>query len=250
MQSLELLAVFLNPLEENKIQYFRILSRGWLRSARLLSLVLSSILIATSPLLVGCTSPDRTRKFEENLNAKKCDEALYTVPQREPLLSMRTEVEETGGKVLSYTATGAAYTAQVLWDVTAGAVTFVIACGPLLAVAIVSPPLDSSGAGANFNPCVFNPGSTWDTLSAPKLGEKTFKKTKKWRCPEYTELSRSIRRVTTCYRDRGDVESLKRAQTTIDSLIKSDNLLKCLPKEEVDEVLKLGGEFSEPTAKP
>jgi|GEM_PF-2891448 hypothetical protein len=130
------------------------------------------------------------------------------------------------GNLFSYGYTGAAYTAEVLWDVAGGTVMFVGLCSlPILA----HTPVLISENGKTFPYCF--PGK-FNALQAPPLGRTAWEQTKDLRCPDLDSLSKSLRQVASCFSSQNTKESVAKAAKTLSSLKENPQAASCLSADE------------------
>ena len=219
---------------------------------------LSCLLLAISTALstagsTGCTSAllgpqisSRNEKFETALSAGRCEEALENIPEREGKIKFLGKVDRATGTALSYAATGAGYTADVVVTVVGGAVVFVALCGPLIAAQALS----SNGQVGGSVACL--PGDLTG-LGSPQMGKEIYKTTQELRCPDLTALSKSVRRVASCIEAKPDRAHLEKAKQTLNSISGSDEVMNCITDEEKsavrEDLYRLDGEISRlPTA--
>lgn len=171
---------------------------------------------------LGCTHAQE--RFQNDLNAHRCDDALNHIPDRDPLVRWQKNSQQAAGTVASYSYTGASYTAEVLWDITGGIVMFVGLCGPTLVAMNFS-----AGQGQPAMVCL--PGK-FNALGSPPLGRRAFDHTRDLRCPDLEGLSHAVRDVSSCYEASGDKISLKKAIDNLENLKQSNDFYACLPESE------------------
>ncbi len=183
-----------------------------------------AILIAFS--IFSCSSQ---KKFDEKLTEKNCDAALEEIPENQPGYKLISKSQEFSGTVLSYAATGSAYTVEVLWDTAATVGAVVVLCAPGMvanSAGAVGSPGQSSQVYAGCIPADLT------KVQAPAWGRKTRANTKNWSCPNVDGISQSIRKVAQCYLARGSDESRQKALQSLESAKKSDSFYRCLSSEE------------------
>ncbi|MES2769014.1 MAG: hypothetical protein V4596_07705 [Bdellovibrionota bacterium] len=181
-------------------------------------------LIILSFQLVQCTS---TKKFDQKISEQNCEEAFDIVPEKQTDFRLISKVEELSKTLMSYSATGAAYTVQVLWDVTATTGAAVILCAPTIAVQAAASQNPDSRTSIGL--CI---PADIKKVQAPYLGRETYKKTKKWRCPDVDGISRSIRKVAQCYADRNQKDDRTKAFKALESVANSGSFYKCISDTE------------------
>lgn len=179
---------------------------------------------------IACQS--QSPKFNEEIKSQQCEYALENVPENDKTYTYLRTAQVNGGKLLSYSLTGVAYSAEILFDLTIGVVGGVILCSPTI--------LANTQASAGNNPagpayCFPYQGQLpW----SPPLGRKVRNATKSFECPNLDGLSQNIRSVAKCFADRGDNENRQRALKTMESIENSKDFYKCLSSNERNEFTK------------
>jgi hypothetical protein len=151
------------------------------------------VLVVICLSLVQCKS---SGKFEQQLDEKNCEQALEEMPERQAGYQLTSKVQEASGTVFSYSATGAAYTVQILWDVTATGAALIVLCAPTFAMMY----LGANGGGTLQPLCL---PADIKKIQAPTLGKNTAAQTENWACPPVDGISQSVRKVAQCFIDRG-----------------------------------------------
>lgn len=188
---------------------------------------IETIFIATA--VTACSTPKQAQ-FGEELSAGRCEQAMGVIPEQTTGVRLVSETQRTAGMVSKYAFIGASYTAEVLWDVTSGAVMAVALCGPVV-VAIAA-----TTSGPNTSQLTCLPGK-FDALAAPPLGRKAIKHSAKWDCPpSLSEISASLRRVALCFESRGGSDDLMHARQTLESIKDSKDFYRCMPESERDNL--------------
>ncbi len=186
------------------------------------------ILISLS--MFNCSSQ---KKFESKLTEKNCDAALQEIPENQPGYKMISKSQEITGTVLSYAATGSAYTVEVLWDTAATVGAVVVLCAPGMVANTAGSVVSQGQASPVYAGCF--PGDI-TAVHAPAWGRKTRARTKNWNCPNVDAISQSIRRVAQCYTKHDTVESRHKAELTLQSLQNSKSFYECLSSVEKDSI--------------
>lgn len=170
----------------------------------------------------ACSHQQKQKELENTLTHLQCENTLRKDPfQNFTQASVKT-TEHLGKKFLAYTYIATNYTAEVLWDATAGVVLFVGVCGPMIAVAATSrSPVQSAV------PCMPIPIKP-KALFAPPLGRKAITQTRSLRCPDNEPLLQTLDQLMSCYQKQDSPESLDRAVQTLDNLESSDSFYECL----------------------
>lgn len=172
---------------------------------------------------VHCAHP---QKFQEHLQTQDCDQALKSVPENQEIYKISQMSEQAGGTLISYSFTGAAYTAQVLWDVSVGLTAAIVLCAPSIAVIMTSKSQPISSATM----CI--PADIKPILS-PSLGKQAYQKSESLRCPTLKPLSESIRKVAQCYSQKQTKADNEKAIKLLESLKDSKSFYQCLPNDEI-----------------
>ena len=160
----------------------------------------------------------------------QCTAALESIPENEGSLKYLGRINRTAGTVVSYAATGAGYTADVLLTIVGGAVIFTAVCGPMLAAQVYS----SHQAGTNY-PFNCLPIDV-SNIKAPRIGASVYKDTEELRCPDLTALSRSVRRVASCEEKKDKRDALERADKTLTTLSNDNAFMACITTDEKSAV--------------
>lgn len=173
------------------------------------------------------------KKYEQEIQSQHCEQALENIPENESSYKFLQSTQSAAGKIISYSLTGAAYTAEVILDVAIGTVGGIILCAPTLA-------LRSSSYQARYEsgssiPCI--PANNFIPFSPP-LGRNTRSSTRTLECPSLDGLSKKVREVAQCFSQRGDAESKSKAIKTLESLENSKNFYECLSVNERNEFTK------------
>jgi len=143
------------------------------------------------------------RDFTDAISSGRCEDALEQIPENGAGIKLVSKTKQGAQTLLSYSLTGASYTAEIAWDAAGRTAMFVVLCGPGMALSAAA---SATGGEASIaNPCF---DGKFGALDAPKLGQNTFVNTQNLRCPDLSPLSRSVQAVATCYKSRGDIESL------------------------------------------
>ncbi|MEK6775223.1 MAG: hypothetical protein AABY64_14880 [Bdellovibrionota bacterium] len=186
--------------------------------------------------LLACQS--KPQKFTEDVHTQQCENALEHIPENETTYKVLNTVQVNGGKLISYTLTGAAYTTEILYDVTIGTIGGVILCSPTILLSLSSSQRNTNSAEPAY--CFPYQGQfPW----SPPLGRTMRNKTKHLACPNLNNLSQNIRNVAKCFADRKDPENRLRALKTMESIENSKNFYECLSDNERNEFAKQKAEL-------
>lgn len=191
------------------------------------------LIFVLSCSLVHCKSSE---KFEQNLLQNSCDEALQDLPENQPAYHLMSKAQEVSGDVLSYSAAGAGYTAQAVWNVTASVGAVVILCAPILIIVAAASQGGGSSGSYNGPPC-FVP-SDITAIWAPPWGSQARKNTEHWNCPDVDGISRSVRRVAQCYATRGGDQNRQKALASLRAVEGSNFFYRCLSADERELFLR------------
>ena len=178
------------------------------------------------------TSCANQKSFDSALDSNDCEKALEEIPENKTEYKLYSKAQSATGTALSYTATGAAYIVEFTWDVTVGITSAVILCAPMAALVLASSSKGAGGSGELLCPPVnVNPALS------PPLGKNTKKNTEKWECPNVDNLSRSVRKVAQCYRNKGNLDSITKSENTLNSVRESKVFFRCLSNNERENFL-------------
>lgn len=190
------------------------------------------LLVIVFVVTQSCTHTQKS--FEEKVQADRCEEALESMPEHDPMVKLINTSEQAAGTVASYAFVGASYTAEVLWNVTGGTVMILAMCAPGMVASVMA-----NGNGTVAGHLCF-PGSvgSMSAFAAPPLGRQAKKSSKHLQCPNIEGLNQSMRAVASCYEARGTDEDLKKAKKTLQSIRNSSDFYECLSKDEKEKTLK------------
>jgi hypothetical protein len=153
-------------------------------------------------LLFSCSSSQKEKKFQDLTETGQCQEAARNMPDFK-LKKASANAKAYTGKTASYILTGAAYGVDMIYYLTGGLIVPVVICSPLIL-------LQSASSGtASSNPaghCVGSVGrEAFEIMGKNKtLGSKTYKGTKKWRCPDLNFAVKNVLKISSCYESKGD----------------------------------------------
>ena len=210
------------------------------KRASLNALVTVAFLLQSAGCASGSKSHEQVR--QDAIEAGRCDDALKEVSKQDPGTKIADTSKQVAGTLLSYSLTGASYTAEVLWDFAGGTVMFVGLCSPWIVTSAAGMVGSNYSSNGTPTPWCF-PGKI-NALGAPPLGRNTFKATKNFRCPSVVPVSQSIRAVANCYFTKGDDQSLVKARQSLNALQGSKDVYECLPEEEKQTIQKLSDEIN------
>ncbi len=170
----------------------------------------------------ACSHHREKAKLEQTLADLNCEQALRTDPFRNFTKAGVDVTEHLGKKALAYSYIVGNYSAEVLWDISAGVVLFVGLCAPIVAVAVAS----KSPVPGQLS-CLPG-GKQAKALFAPPLGRKSVKSTESWRCPNYEPLLETLQKVIVCHQKKDTPENLDKALQTMNNLESSSSFYDCL----------------------
>jgi hypothetical protein len=193
--------------------------------------------------LLSCSHP--REQFQKDLATRNCDLASSHLPEKDPLSISAEYAKRIGGNIAAYTYTAGGYTAEVLWDVTAGTIIVVAVTAPVVALGVLCSKNHCNSMSGNALPLL--PASSnspknkksrnlFEKLEAPPLGRRAFRQTQDLRCPNLKDVSQSLRQVASCYESNGDQQSLHKAIISLENVERSDVFFTCLPPEEQEAV--------------
>lgn len=172
--------------------------------------------------LVCCTHHREKEELEHTFDQMQCGAALRKDPFQNFTEVAAETSEHLGKKAMAYTYVAGNYTAEVLWDVTAGVVLFVGLCAPIVAVAVAA----KGNVHGSFS-CLPG-GKKAKALFAPPLGRQSLQKTQSWRCPNYEPLVETLHKVLLCHQQKDSLEDMDKALQTLDNLESSGDFYDCL----------------------
>jgi hypothetical protein len=193
--------------------------------------------------LISCSHP--REQFKTDLAKKNCDLASSHLPEEDPLALSAEYAKRIGGNIAAYTYTAGGYTAEVLWDITAGTIIVVAVAAPIVALGVLCSKNNCDVSGRNYMPVVPTSSNSpqkkksfnlFKVLEAPPLGRRAFRQTQELRCPNLKDVSKSLRQVASCYESNGDKQSLSKAIVSLENIEKSEVFFTCLPQEEREAV--------------
>ena len=181
------------------------------------------ILIILLCNFLACSHHHEKAELEQTLVHLQCEEALRKDPFRDFTEASVDVTEHLGKKALAYSYIAGNYTAEVLWDVSAGVILFVGLCAaPAVAVSVAT-----KGKVYGSTSCLPG-GNTGKALFAPPLGRKSVQKTQTWRCPNYEPLFETLQKVIVCHQKKDTPENIDKALQTLDNLESSSSFYDCL----------------------
>ena len=183
-------------------------------------------------LLSSCASKkNQEDKFEQDISDRRCEQAYQNIPIESTSKKITNQSKEVLGTLSSYALTGGSYAVEVIWDITGGTAMVLAICSPQILASMV--------ANSAPMPCFADTDKDlWKVLAAPPLGRKTFEETKNWRCPDLTNFTRSLQKVSSCYQKRGKEGDLEKAKNHLKAIINSKNYFSCLSpdlRKEIDQ---------------
>ncbi len=198
---------------------------------------MKALLIAFFIFISSCANKE---KFEHNLTIEKCEESLKYAPQNLSEYKLVSETQYAAGTLLSYSATGAAYTADVAIFVSTVA-------GMMYTVCIMPAIVEGHFGGSRLTEaCLKKAMKKYNINPDTQFGELTYKSTEPFRCPRVDLFSQAIRKVANCYMNKGGPENIEKALRALRSIKQSEPFYRCLtPPEreiftqELDTILKL-----------
>lgn len=188
-------------------------------------------LVSLTVLLNACATT-RSKKFESAIKNGRCDVAVENIPENDKNLKYVGRAQRTTGTVLSYVATGAGYTADVVLNIGTGLLVGTAICAPI--VILVAGATNASASSMDFSGCY--PKEAFMMVNS-QIGESTYRGTASWRCPDLTALSRNVRKVARCHADQQTHFGDKNAVTTINAIRSNDKLMDCITEDERRAVL-------------
>ena len=182
---------------------------------------MKSLVIAFLIFISSCTS---SKEFNDQIQVDNCEEALRQAPHKQNDFRLISETQKAAGTLLSYSATGAAYTADILLYVTGSAMINIVVCSPFYIM--------DSALGANNELAKSCQGEALDYNWKNSYGKNTFSATKSLRCPRVDTISQAIRKVAGCYLKKGGSENYDKAVNSLQSIYTSQEFYSCLTPPE------------------
>jgi hypothetical protein len=170
----------------------------------------------------ACTHQREKAELEQTLAHLQCEAPLRKDPFQNFTEASAQNTEYFGKKALAYTYIAGNYTAEVLWDVSAGVVLFAALCVPVIAAQV------AAKGNTSGTPGCIPAGKSTKALFAPPLGRRSVQKTQSWRCPNYEPLVETLQKVVTCYENKNTKENFHKALQTLDNLESSPSFYDCL----------------------
>lgn len=180
-------------------------------------------------ILLSCshTQPEKRYLPQHKIEKGSCLEKLNTIEQSR-LKQTYNVMAQGAGTGASYVLTGAGYTADAAIIVVGGIGVGAIACSPII---LLEASLNGSGDASGR--CIGNVMDKVFESKQPDMGGSAYKKTKKWRCPKVDHISKALRKVASCYKQKGELQLAKEQLYRINN----DRLLRtCSSKEEIKKL--------------
>jgi hypothetical protein len=167
-------------------------------------------------------------EFSQHVRGGRCEDAvsfLRAHPRGPPVESRLKQVVTVP---LSYVLTGVGYTAELAVVVGGGIVVSGVVCAPVAALE-----LTARGNGEMSGECfAMMLGTVFADASLPGVGRGIHAATKDWRCADMSPVSEDLRSIAECYAWRGADGDLERARQQLDVLVRSEELMRCVSKDE------------------
>lgn len=177
-------------------------------------------------LCIGCSHAPK-QEFDRRIQSLQCEEALQAVPELREAEQVKTNAEWAAKSTVAYSYVGLNYTAQVLWNVSVGALAVVVICAPVIMV--VASSVSGKGNGGGYAQCLPIPIS--DKIWVTGLGKQALHETRDLRCPNVEPLALSLEKVAGCFENRNTPEDRVRAVTTLSNIEDSRHFFSCISPE-------------------
>jgi hypothetical protein len=178
-------------------------------------------------LAVGCAHAPAP-EFSQRVRQGRCEDAVSFLRAHPRGPTAESRLKQVVTVPLSYVLTGLGYTAEVAVVVGGGIVLSGAVCAPVAAIE-----LTARGDGELSGDCfVMMLGTVFADASLPGVGRGIHAATKDWRCADMSPVSEDLRAIAECYAWRGAAGDLERARQQLDVLVRSEELLRCVSKEE------------------
>lgn len=182
--------------------------------------------------MISCSSHNISDK---HLVSGSCANKFKRI-ELSPGQSLWENIEDGSGKGASYMLTGLAYSTDIIVIFGGAALVTIAVCSPFL---VVDGLAKTNGALAQGCSSSINPSKLLDEIN-PKIGEKTYSATAKWRCPQVDPIGLALLDVASCYEKSGQGEL---AQEQIREILSSSLMNECLSDKIKTKIKKYKDSF-------
>ncbi len=185
--------------------------------------------------LSSCTTKAPKSNPEETTSiasSESCDTFLEKGGAEEEQTTIERKVISTAGTLVKYSYVGAAYTAELLWNVSAGIVGVTILCGPSLALGYVA------NSDSAVRPVCL--GGLEGIPFSKDFGKNAKRQSENWDCPNIDSVSQRVRKISRCFAEKNQ---LPQAIAALEKLEQSSRFYRCLSIEEREEFVKQKNEL-------
>ena len=144
--------------------------------------------------------------------------------------------EENFGTGASYLLTGAGYTSDVIISVVGGVGASIIICSPIITLEAIA---KSNGEASGR--CIGHMSGEIIKAFPNSIGKTTYESTASWRCPEVDYISKSLRKVASCYQSQ---QQKDKAYSQLQAILEDPLLQRCSSKKERQKVQLSKNSFS------
>jgi hypothetical protein len=183
--------------------------------------------------MIACS---HQKELKQLATSNQCEEAIKHLPGVRKDTRVERRGEQVLGHLVSYPAIATGYITDAVVIIGGSIGLSVVICSPLM---ILEGAASRGYVGNISTHCMGNVMGNLDFN--PKLGQSIYKKTKNIRCADFSPLSRGIRRVASCYKDRKDENSLLQSKKYLESIVNNFDLYGCL---DIKEQKKVDSDYS------
>lgn len=167
-------------------------------------------------------------ELSQRIRQGRCEDAVSFLRAHPRGPPVESRLKQVVAVPLSYALTGVGYTTEIAVFVGGGIILSGAVCAPVLALEVAA---KSSGQGT-----VECFGGMLDAVlgdgKLPGFGRGIHAATKDWRCADMSPISEDLRSIAQCYAWRDGEGDLERARQQLDVLVRSEDLLRCVSREE------------------
>lgn len=174
--------------------------------------------------ILGCSS---SSVFERHIKNNECDLAEKEFLNKGKEVSIVEKGKTVVGSTFSYAGTGVGYLTDVVLLVGKEVGVRMLICAPVGAIEAAA-----KGSGNALGSCFSNIGTSASSMPT-NLGKSIYNKTESWRCSDLSPFSKKVRKLSKCYREKGDQQ---KAREYLIQLRGNPNLFNCISEEEQNKI--------------
>ena len=182
-------------------------------------------------LIASCST--QQKKFESSIEKGDCADAIKNIPSSSSSTLLK-KTKQVSGTMASYVLTGLTYGTEVTVYVTGGIAGGMLICSPLIVAENVS---NTRGIASDSCFRIVSGMLLDKTFGKELMGEKVYKNTNNWRCPDLTDFSEGLRSVVSCYENKNDIENLEKAKEQLKIIRNEEFQESCIDDKERKEIL-------------